>query len=87
MMLGLVLITMIGSIDVAPALAKDDHKRPGKHDNGHYENRGPGNNLGRPASASFSRPSLFILKKAEREAYLALATPARGITYLRRSNT
>jgi len=41
-MLGLVLVTMIGSIDVAPALGKDDHKRMGKHDNGRYEHRGRG---------------------------------------------
>ena len=33
-MLGLVLVTMIGSIDVAPALSKDNHKRMGRHDNG-----------------------------------------------------
>ena len=41
-MMGLVLATMIGSIDVAPALGKDDHKRMGKHDNGRYEHRGRG---------------------------------------------
>jgi hypothetical protein len=32
-MLGLVLITMIGSIAVTPALAKNNHKSQGKHDN------------------------------------------------------
>jgi hypothetical protein len=36
-MMVLVLAAMIGSIDVAPALGKDDHKRMGKHDNGRYE--------------------------------------------------
>ena len=41
-MMGLVLAAMIGSIDVAPALGKDDHKRMGKHDNGRYEHRGRG---------------------------------------------
>jgi len=41
-MMGLVLSAMIGSIDVAPALAKDDQKRMGKHDNGRYEHRGRG---------------------------------------------
>jgi hypothetical protein len=41
-MLGLVLVTMIGSIDVAPALGKDNHKRSVKHDNGRYEHRGRG---------------------------------------------
>ena len=41
-MLGLVLITMIGSIDVAPVLGKDNDKRMGKHDNGRYEHRGRG---------------------------------------------
>ncbi|KAF0154439.1 MAG: hypothetical protein FD159_2587 [Syntrophaceae bacterium] len=38
-MLGLVLITMIGSVGVAPALAKD--KFDGRHDNRRYE-KGPG---------------------------------------------
>ena len=41
-MLGLFLVTMIGSIDVAPALGKDNDKRMGKHDNGRYEHRGWG---------------------------------------------
>ena len=41
-MLGLFLITMIGSISVAPALAKGGPKDMGKHDNGRYEHRGPG---------------------------------------------
>ena len=36
-MMGLVLAAMIGSIDVAPALGKDNHKRMVKHDNGRYE--------------------------------------------------
>ena len=40
--MGLVLAAMIGSIDVAPALSDDGHKRTGKHDNGRYENRGRG---------------------------------------------
>jgi hypothetical protein len=35
-MMGLVLAAMIGSIDVAPALGKDNQKRMGKHDNGRY---------------------------------------------------
>jgi hypothetical protein len=42
LMMGLVLAVMIGSIDVAPALGKDDHRRMGKHDNGRYEQRGRG---------------------------------------------
>jgi hypothetical protein len=41
-MMGLVLAAMIGSIDVVPALGKDDHKSLGKHDNGRYEHRGRG---------------------------------------------
>ena len=45
-LIGLVLAVMIGSIDVVPALAKDDHKSMGKHDNGRYENRGRGNDRG-----------------------------------------
>ena len=35
-MMGLVLAAMIGSIDVVPALGKDDHKSMGKYDNGSY---------------------------------------------------
>jgi hypothetical protein len=46
-LLGLVLITMISSIDVAPALGKDNDKRMGKHDNGRYEHRGRGYEHGR----------------------------------------
>jgi hypothetical protein len=41
-MLGFFLITMIGSIDVAPAFGKDYHKRMEKHDNGRYGHRGRG---------------------------------------------
>lgn len=44
-MLGLVLITMIGSITVMPALAKNDHKSYKKYDNGrhrgHYKQARP----------------------------------------------
>jgi hypothetical protein len=46
-MMGLVAAAMIGSIDVAPALGKDNDKRMGKHDNGRYENRGRGYDRGR----------------------------------------
>ena len=46
-MLGLVLVSMIGSIDMAPALGKDNDKRMGKHDNGRYEHRGRGYGHGR----------------------------------------
>jgi len=45
-MMGLVLAAMIGSIDVAPALGKDDHKDMGRHDNGRYEQRGRGHDRG-----------------------------------------
>ncbi len=31
--IGLVLAAMVGNIDVAPALGKNDHKKSGKHDN------------------------------------------------------
>ena len=49
-MMGLVLAAMIGSINVGPALGKDDHKQMekgdhkqmGKHDNGRSEYRGRG---------------------------------------------
>jgi hypothetical protein len=41
-MMGLVLAAMIGSIDVAPALGKDDNKRMERHDNGRHEHRGRG---------------------------------------------
>ena len=46
-MMGLVLAAMIGSIDAAPALAKDDHKRVERHDNGRSEHRGRGYDRGR----------------------------------------
>jgi hypothetical protein len=38
-MMVLVLAAMIGSIDVAPALGRDDDKRMGKHDNRRYEQK------------------------------------------------
>jgi hypothetical protein len=46
-MLGFALVMIIGSIHVLPALAKDDHKREGKHDNGRYEKRGRGYDHGK----------------------------------------
>jgi len=46
-MMGLVLAATIGSIDVAPVLAKDDHKRVEKHDTGRSEHRGRGDDRGR----------------------------------------
>lgn len=54
-MMGLVLAAMIGSVDVAPAFAKDNHKRMEKYDNGRgrghdrnrYERRGHGNHRDR----------------------------------------
>lgn len=41
MMMALVLASMIGGMDVAPAFGKND-KKMGRHDNGRYEHRGPG---------------------------------------------
>jgi hypothetical protein len=41
-MVGLVFAAMIGSIDVLPARADDDHKRMEKHDKGRSEHRGRG---------------------------------------------
>lgn len=41
-MLGIVLTAMVGSIDVAPALSKDEYRRTEKHDNGRYDQRGRG---------------------------------------------
>jgi hypothetical protein len=35
-MLGLVFVTMVSSIDVTPALGKDNHKRMERHDNGRH---------------------------------------------------
>ena len=35
-MLGLVLVTMIGSIDVTPAFGKDNHERMEQRDNGRH---------------------------------------------------
>lgn len=47
MMMGLVLAAMIGSVDIAPALAKNDHNK-GKHDNRHYDHRGHGHKHHKP---------------------------------------
>lgn len=41
-MLGLVLITMVSSINLAPAFAKNNHKSEEEHDNGRYQHRGRG---------------------------------------------
>ena len=46
LMMGLVLAAMIGSINMAQAIA-DDHKNMGKHDNGRYEQRGRGHDRDR----------------------------------------
>jgi len=51
LMMGLALAAMIGSIGVAPAYAKNDHKSAGKHDNGRYDKRGHGYNRGRHVQA------------------------------------
>ena len=48
-MMVLALAAMIGSIDVVPALGKDDHKRMGRHDNRrHYEQRERGHDYYQP---------------------------------------
>jgi hypothetical protein len=39
-MLGLVLVTMVGTIDVTPVLGKDNHPRMVKNDNGRHRGRG-----------------------------------------------
>ena len=41
-LMGLALAGMFGSLDLAPAYARDDHDRGYKHDNGRYDNRGRG---------------------------------------------
>lgn len=47
-MMGLVLAGMIGSIDVVPAIARDDQGRMERRDgNRRYENKGPGHDRGR----------------------------------------
>ena len=58
-MMGLVLAAMIGSVDVAPALAKDDHKRAGRHDNGRYEDRGRGYDHGKPVYRPYGHYSPY----------------------------
>ena len=45
--MGLVLAAMIGSIDAAPALGRDDHRGGGGHDRGRYEDRGRGHDRDR----------------------------------------
>jgi len=57
LMMGLALTAMVGSIGVAPAFAKNDHKSQGRHDNGRYE-KGHGYKRGhyvqpRPAYRSY----------------------------------
>ena len=44
-MMGLVLAAMVGSVDVAPAFGRDDHRR--KHDNDRYEQRERGHDRDR----------------------------------------
>lgn len=46
-MIGLALAAMIGGIEAAPALAKDDHKRVERHDNRRSGPRGHGYDRGR----------------------------------------
>jgi len=46
-MMGFVLAAVIGSIDVVPALSKDDHERNDRHDRGRYEERGRGHDRDR----------------------------------------
>lgn len=46
LMLGFVLITMIGSINIEPALGKDNHNSGGKHDKGRYEKQYRGQKRG-----------------------------------------
>jgi len=41
-MLGFVLAAMIGGMNVAPAMADNDHNRRRNHDNRRYEHRGRG---------------------------------------------
>jgi hypothetical protein len=48
-MRGLVVAALIGSVGVAPAIGKDDHKRMGKYDNGRYKQKGHGYDRGHSA--------------------------------------
>jgi hypothetical protein len=48
MLMGLALAAMIGTIDVAPALGRDDYKRIRKHDNRRYQPSGRGYSYGKP---------------------------------------
>ncbi|MCX5827781.1 MAG: hypothetical protein NTV58_07245 [Deltaproteobacteria bacterium] len=70
-MMGLVLAAMIGSIDVAPALAKND-KNNGKHDQGRYQHRGQGYYKGRYVERSrvYYGPNVY-----RERAYYAPAPP------------
>jgi len=54
-MLGLVLVAMIGSISVAPALSKghDNNRRMERHDHGRYEKRGHAYGHNRPVYRSY----------------------------------
>ena len=46
-LMGLVLASIIGSINVVPARADDDHGRGGRNDNGRYEKKGHEHDRGR----------------------------------------
>jgi hypothetical protein len=59
-MMGLALAAMIGSVGTAPALAKDDHKRMEKHDNGRYEQRGRGYDRDRGRRAYGYRERVYV---------------------------
>ena len=52
-MMVLVLTSMIGSMDVAPAIGKDNDKRMENHDNGRYNHRGRGYDYNRRVHRSY----------------------------------
>jgi hypothetical protein len=59
LMAGFVFVAMIGSIDVAPALGKDDRDR-GRRDHGRYEERGRGNERGHYAPRRVYRERVYV---------------------------
>jgi hypothetical protein len=58
--LGLVLVTMIGSIDVVPAIGRDDHERRDRDDR-RYEHNRRGHDRDRDRGRGYAPPPVVYL--------------------------
>ena len=63
-MMGLVFAAMIGSVDVVPAIGRDDRERNERHDNGRYEERGRGHERERRDYRYYHREKIYVPPKA-----------------------